>query len=307
MANSTLLQLVQQAAGELGIPIPLSVAVNTALDAVQLYYLINGLGNDLMRQHIWQDLNRQYIVTVSYTTITGDTVINTSNLTNASSIVGLDTTYGISGAGINQACYVQSAPSGATIPLSQPATSTNTGQTYTLTKVKYTMPTDYDRQIDRTHWDKTKHWEMLGPETAQQWEWLISGYISTGPRIRYRIFGDYFQIWPFVASAETIGFEYISRYWVFGAGSIDNTPNQQRFTTDTDTCMFPDRLMVNGLKLRYYDAKGLDSTALQIAYQSELDIAKANDAGSATLSFAPRQSGVLITSDNIQDSNYGLT
>jgi hypothetical protein len=25
---------------------------------------------------------------------------------------------------------------------------------------------------------------MLGPEDAQQWEWLLSGYISTGPRIR---------------------------------------------------------------------------------------------------------------------------
>jgi hypothetical protein len=305
MANSTLIQLVQQAAGELGIPVPVSIAGNQALDVVQLYYLINGLGNDLMRQYIWQDLNRQYILTVEFTTITGDTTINTSNLTNCSSIVGIDTTYGISGAGINQACYVGSAPSGTTIPLSQPATSTNAGQTYTLTKVKYAMPSDYDRQIDRTHWDKTKHWEMLGPETAQQWEWLISGYISTGPRIRYRIFGDYFQIWPFTASAETIGFEYITKNWVFGAGSIDNTPNQSSFTLDTDTCMFSDRLMVNGLKLRYYDAKGLDSTALQIAFQSELDIAKANDAGSLTLSFAPQVSTILITGANIPDSGYG--
>jgi hypothetical protein len=75
------------------------------------------------------------------------------------------------------------------------------------------MPSDYDRKIDRTDWDKTKHWEMLGPETAQQWEWLLSGYISTGPRIRYRIFGGYFQIWPMVTTADTLGFEYVSNAW----------------------------------------------------------------------------------------------
>lgn len=302
--SATLLEIVQRAAGELGLTVPSSVVGNQALDVTQLYYLVNGLGNDLMRGYIWQSANAQHIVTVTYTTITGDTTLNSSSLTNVSSISGIDTNYGVAGAGINQACYVASAPSGTTIPLSQPATSTNVGATYTLTKVKYAMPSDYDRQINRTHWDKSKHWEMLGPETAQEWEWLISGYIATGPRIRYRIFGDYFQIWPFTASTDTLGFEYISNGWAFNAAG---TVRSSQFTADDDYCMFPDRLMVTGLKLRYFDAKGFDSTALQLTYDSQLNIAQANDAGARTLSMNPKFSSVLITADNTPDSGYGQT
>ena len=260
---------------------------------------MNGLGYALQRDFIWQALNKQYIVTVSYTTLVGSTVINSTNMV-VSSTATIDATYGLSGAGINQACYVNAIVDGTNLTLSQPATSTNTSQTYTFTKVKYAMPSDYDRQIDRTHWDKTKHWEMLGPETAQQWEWLISGYISTGPRIRYRIFGNYFQIWPFVASAETIGFEYISNGWATSVAGVAKTS----FTVDTDTCVFPDRLMVDGLKHRYFQAKGFGDI-YKADYERQLDIAFGNDAGSQTLSFAPRISGILITQANIPDSGYG--
>lgn len=300
--SMTMLQIVQQAVGEMGSgAVPISVAGNANQDTVQEFYLLNGLGATLARDYIWEALNRQYIFTVQYTTITGDTVINTSNIVNASSIAGLDTTYGVAGRGINQACYIASAPSGATIPISQPATSTNVGATFTLTKVKYSMPSDFDRIIDRSQWDKTKHWELLGPETAQQWEWLISGYISTGPRIRWRIFGGYFQIWPFTASAETLGFEYISNGW---AAKADGTV-QSAFVLDTDTCIFPDRLMVSGLKHRYFQTKGFGDV-FKAEYDAALSIAFANDSGSQTLSFAPRVSGILITQANIQDSGYGL-
>jgi len=297
---ATMLQLIQRATGEMGLSVPSSVAGNQTQDVVQQLALLNAVGNELAREHDWQALNKAYTFTVSFTTITGNTVSATSNLTNASSISGIDTTYQISGPGINQACFVASAPTGTTIPLSQPATSTNTGGNYTLTKVKYSMPSDYDRQIDNTHWDKSKHWLMLGPESAQQWEWLISGYISTGPRIRYRIFGGYFQIWPAIGTADVLGFEYVSNAWASSSLSVAQTT----LTADADTCIFPDVLMVLGLKNKYFQVKGL-GPIYQEDYDKQLSIAKANDSGSATLSFAPRPSEVLIGWDNIPDSNYG--
>ncbi len=297
--SSTMLALVQQAAGEMGLNVPVSVSGNQTQDVVQMLALLNAVGYEAQRKFIWQALTAQYITTVSYTTLVGSTTINSTTIT-LSSTAGIDTTYGISGAGINQACYISEILTGTTARLSQPATSTNALQTYTLTKVKYAMPSDYDRQIDNTHWDKTKHWQMLGPETAQQWEWLISGYISVGPRIRYRIFGSYFQIWPFVASAETIGFEYISNTWALSDSGVPKAS----FTGDADTCIFPDRMMVLGLKAKYFEAKGF-ADVFGPQYMSELDIAYANDQGSQTLSFAPRVGGILITSANIQDSGFG--
>lgn len=301
MAQTTMLELVQQATGEMGLQQPTFVAGNTAQDTIQQLALLNAVGYELFRQYLWQASVGQYIVTASTATFTADTVEGSNLLTNVSDTTGVDNTFQITGAGLNQACYVNSVPSASTVELSQPATSTNVGQTYTLGKVKYAMPADYDRQIDRTHWDKSKHWEMLGPETAQQWEWLISGYISTGPRIRYRIFQDYFQIWPQVTTPEVLGFEYISNAW---ARSAVGTPKKS-LTVDTDYTVFPPRLMVLGLKLKYFEVKGFDTTALYRDYRRELDIAMANDSGSQTLSFAPKVSDVLIAYSNIPDSGYG--
>ncbi len=298
--SSTMLQIVQQATAEMGLPVPASVAGNQTQDVVQELALLNAAGRQLLREHQWQAINKAYTFTVQFTTITANTTLNSSTLTNASSIVGIDGTYQISGPGINQATYITGAGTGATLPLSQPATSSNTGGNYTLTKVKYAMPSDYDRQIDNTHWDKSKHWIMLGPETPQQWEWLISGYISTGPRVRYRIFANLFQIWPAIGTNDVLGFEYISNAWVYDA--LGNPKSS--FTADTDTCIFPDALMVLALEKKYFEVKGLGPTYVN-DYDMQLSIAKSADAGSASLSFAPSAAGVLITWANIPDSGYG--
>jgi hypothetical protein len=163
------------------------------------------------------------------------------------------------------------------------------------------LPVDYVSTVNRTHWDKSKRWEMLGPESAQQWEWLLSGYISTGPRIRWRLLGKYFQIWPGMNGGELLGFEYRSKAW---AEAADGTP-QNSFTNDNDTCIYPDRLMVLGTKLKYFEAKGFDTTALYRDYLMEFETAVAQDTAAANLSFAPRPGTVLIGYDNIPDSGYG--
>jgi hypothetical protein len=142
---------------------------------------------------------------------------------------------------------------------------------------------------------------MLGPETAQQWEFLKSSYISTGPRMRYRFIGGNFQIWPNITTNEYLGYEYVSNGWV----NQPTTP-QSSFTADTDTCIFPDRLMVLGLKLRFFEVKGFDSTAYYRDFYQQLNVAKANDGGSMTLSMAPKMSSVLIGFENIPDGSiYG--
>jgi hypothetical protein len=142
---------------------------------------------------------------------------------------------------------------------------------------------------------------MLGPTSAQQWQFLKSSYISTGPRIRYRILGGYFQVWPAMNTSEYLGFEYMSNAWATTAAGVPETS----FQNDSDTCIFPDRLMVTALKKKYFEIKGFDSTAFTRDYLQQLSFAKANDSGSATLSFAPVPGSVLIGFENIPDANYG--
>ena len=298
--GSTMVDLIQECTQELGIPTPSTVAGNNSQDVVQLLALMNACGYELLRRADWRELTRQYTFYTEATTATGSWAEGVATITGLASTAGLDTTYQVQGDGIPNATYITSVGS-TSVTINYQPTSTQINSQVIFQKVKYDLPADYNSTVNRTHWDKSKRWEMLGPESPQQWEWLLSGYISTGPRIRWRLLGKYFQIWPGMNAGELLGFEYRSRGW---AESANGTP-QNSFTADDDTCIYPDRLMVLGTKLKYFEAKGFDTTALYRDYLMEFDTAVAQDTAAANLSFAPRPGTVLIGYDNIPDSGYG--
>jgi hypothetical protein len=298
--GSTMVQLITECTQELGIPTPSTVAGNNSQDVVQLLALMNACGYELLRRADWRELTRQHTFYTEATTATGSWAEGVATITGLASTAGLDTTYQVQGDGIPNATYITSVGS-TSVTINYQPTSTQINSQVIFQKVKYDLPADYNSTVNRTHWDKSKRWEMLGPESPQQWEWLLSGYISTGPRIRWRLLGKYFQIWPGMNAGELLGFEYRSRGW---AESANGTP-QNSFTADDDTCIYPDRLMVLGTKLKYFEAKGFDTTALYRDYLMEFDTAVAQDTAAANLSFAPRPGTVLIGYDNIPDSGYG--
>ena len=301
MSTTTMLQLVQQCTNELGVPTPVSVAGNTNQDVIQILALMNAAGYELLRKANWRDLTIPYSFFTSYTTTTGSYTTSALTITGIPSTASLDTTYMVVGTGIPNATFITSVDSSTQVTISNYSTEAVTSGTIYFQKVKYAFPDDYDSIIPRTQWDKSKHWEMLGPEDAQQWEWLLSGFISTGPRLRWRLLGNYFQIWPGYSSNELLGFEYLSKGWArTAAGAAKNS-----FTIDTDTCIYPDRLMVLSTKLKYFQAKGFDTTALYRDYLTEMETDVAQNTSAANLSFAPKPGSVLIGWDNIPDSGYG--
>ena len=298
----TMLQLVQQVTNELGVSTPTYVATNTNQDVIQILALMNASGYELLRKHPWQAMTKQKQFYTEYLTTTGNWTTASRVISGIPSTAGLDTTYQAIGSGINQNCFIASIDSGTQVTMNADFSAAGgSAATVYFQKMRYDLPTDYEALIPRTMWDKSKHWEMLGPETPQQWEWLMSGFISTGPRLRWRLFQSYFQIWPGFSNAEQLGYEYRSLAWV--RSSTDALKNS--FTLDSDTCIFPDRLMVLATKLKYFEAKGFDTTAMYRNYSRELDIVIAQDTSAANLSFAPRPGSVLITYDNIPDSGYG--
>jgi hypothetical protein len=100
---------------------------------------------------------------------------------------------------------------------------------------------------------------------------------------------------------EFLSFEYRSKGWAESStGVVKNS-----FTQDADTTVFDDRLMVLFTKLKYFQVKSFDTTALMQDYVRYLSVVKANDKGSANLSFAPYPSKVLIGYANIPDTGYG--
>ena len=295
-----MLELMQQTSSELGLVAPTYVAGNTQQDVIQLLALMNRAGYNLIKEYDWRALQKEYRFYTQAITTTGDGVDGSYNLLNVANTTGLSTKWQVTGTGIPQDCSIVSV-SGSTVTLNQPLQATNVGIDLTFGQMEYDLPSDYETITDRTQWDKTRHWELLGPEDAQQWQWLKSGYISTGPRVRWRIYGEYFHIWPLMNTQEYLGYEYRSKGWAESStGTVKNS-----FTADTDTTFLDDTIMVLATKLKFFQIKNFDTTSLQQDYERYLSVAKANDKGSATLSFAPYPSKVLIGYANIPDTGYG--
>jgi hypothetical protein len=298
-----MLQLVQQTTAELNLSVPTFVAGNQSQDVQQILALMNGAGYDLVKEYDWQALQVQYRFYTQAINTTGTTVNGSYSLIINQNIdlSAVNKQWQVTGTNINQDTYVVSANNTTKeIVLSQMASGTGTGE-IVLSQVAYTLPPDFETITDRTQWDKSKHWEALGPESAQQWQWLKSGYISTGPRIRWRILDNQFQIWPPMNTNEYLGWEYRSKGWARASnGDIKNS-----FTQDSDYTVFDDRLMVLYTKLKYFQVKSFDTTALMQDYQRYLSVVKANDKGAPNLSFAPYPSKVLIGYANIPDTGYG--
>ena len=301
--SQTMLQLVNQVQAELNLAVSTSVAGNPNTDVQQILALMNGAGYELLKEHDWQALQVQYrfytqSLTANATTVNGSTTLTFEAGTDLSNVTNQ---WQLSGYNIPQDTYVVSANNSTkVVVMSQMATGSGT-QSVVCAPTAYDLPDDFETITDRTHWDKSKHWEMLGPEDAQQWQWLKSGYISTGPRVRWRILDNQFQIWPIMNTQEYLGWEYRSKGW---ARSVDGAIKNS-FTADTDTTVLDDRIMVLYTKLKYFQIKAFDTTALMQDYQRYLTIAKANDKGAPNLSFAPYPSKVLIGYANIPDTGYG--
>jgi hypothetical protein len=296
-----MLQLMQQTTTELGLASPTYVAGNTSQEIVQLLGLMNAAGYELTKEYDWRAMQREYRFYSQAITTTGDVVNGSPIITNVADTTGLSNKWMAStGNGVPQDCSVVSVV-GSTVTMNQPLEATEVGASLVFGQTKYDLPPDYETITDRTQWSKSQHWEMLGPEDAQQWQWLKSGYISTGPRVRWRILGQYFQIWPIMTNDLYLGFEYRSRAW---AEAADGTPKNS-FTVDTDLSVLDDRVLVLLTKLKFLQIKNFDTTAISQDYQRYLSVAKSNDKGAPNLSFAPYPSKVLIGYANIPDTGYG--
>ena len=298
--SSTMLQLVNQVQSELNLAVTPNVAGNPSQDVQQILSLMNAAGYELVKEHDWQALENEYRFYTQYITTTATSTNGSYVITDVADTTGLNANYSVTGYNVPQDTYVVSVDSPTQVTLSQKCSGTGNAQ-INFSQTIYQLPPDFEAITDRTQWDKTKHWEMLGPEDAQQWQWLKSGYISTGPRMRWRILDNRFQVWPPMTTQEYLGFEYRSKGWARSAnGDVKNS-----FTNDDDYTVLDDRIMVLYTKLKYFQIKSFDTTALTQDYQRYLSIAKANDKGAPNLSFAPYPTKVLIGWANIPDTGYG--
>jgi hypothetical protein len=299
----TLLELVDQVSGELGLTQPAVVVGSTNNQTIQLLSLAQRLGKDLVRDFEWQRLVQAYIwQTQVAVTTTGNITAGSKIITNIPSTASLQVGNVITGTGQTPYAEILTIDSATQVTLNAPVTTSTASVSMTFAKQDYDLPTGYDRMISDTNWDRTDHWRNLGTKSSQDWQFLQGGIISIGPRERYRIYNNKFRIFQALTTVYNFSFEYVSNLWVCASGSDQGS--KKEFTLDSDTCIFPDDLMMAGLKFYFLKAKKLDYGIELGEFTRTLSYCKAQDVPVSAMSLAPVGMNQLVGPWSVQDGNW---
>lgn len=309
----TLLQIVQAAQGELGLPQSSTVVGNTDPTTVQMYNLTNRALDELRRCNRWTACQFEYDLVVNPPIITtGDLGVNSAVITNIPSTTGILANYfTVSGNSISQAARVLSVDSSTQVTMTMEAalTAAITGADVTFAQDTYPIPSDFDFFNNRTMWDRTNRWELLGPDSPQLDQWHRSGIVATGPRRHFRQIGPYadtFRIWPpptEITNPLQLVFEYLSLNAVRVNGS--NSSFAQYFQNDDDLPLLDDQAIIMGLKWMFWEAKGFGSyVTLQNRWIDYVERLKARDGAAPTLNLVKRVNPIFISPANVQDGFF---
>jgi hypothetical protein len=304
----TLLQIVQTITNQLSLNQPTVVIGSTDPQILQILSLLNQAGQEIQQDHDWTALQTLWVVSISApVTTTGNLTLSSAVIAAIPTTAAISASYFVcSGTGIPVAARVSSVDSSTQVTLDMKATVASTGATLVFAQDTYAEPTDFDRFINDTAWDRTNQWRLIGPDSPQIDQWHRSGIVTTGPRRHFRQIGQSptnYRLWPPPTATDTpfqIAWEYISKNWVVSSGGVMGST----FTADTDVPVFDDNMLILGGKWRFLQAKGFEYGPQQMEAMDYQDRRRAMDGGAGKLSLSPRGSNIFLSPANIQDGNW---
>lgn len=306
----TLLQIAQRVVNELGLPSIATVDGNQDNTVRQVHALINRSGDNIYQEYPWIVSQEYHIVDIAAPIITtGDVVTGVTTITGIPSTAGIVANeFAIVANGLLTSTRVVGVVDANTITIDQQPTEGGIGVALTIARDTYAVPADFKWFANMTMWDRTNHWQLIGPMSPQTDQWLRSGIVPTGPRRRWRQVGTEpvnWRLWPPPTASNdypaTLIFEYNSKYW---AAAADGT-RQEGLQMDTDYAVIDGQSIVLDVKWRLWQAKGFEYGAMQAEFKDYLDRLAARDGGSPDLSLARRINNFyLINQENVPDGNW---
>lgn len=303
----TLLGLIDQAMGELGLLQPTTIFGNTDNQVIQLLALAQREGKEFSsmanKNGGWEEMRQQKLFnTAGVGNLTGNTTISSAIITGISSTTGIVAGMVATGTGIPSETLVSSVDSATQVTLNTAATATATGIGLSFGTQSYSLPADFSYFMTQTFWDRNYRWQLMGPLEAQEWQVLKSGISPTGPRRRFRIMGNLFYIDPVPAEVTTIVYEYYSNSWCQSNAGVA----QSKWAADTDYYTLDDDCFILGLKWRFLRAKGFDYEEERDVYDKACQRALARNGGGRDLPLnAVSTADRLLNYNNVPDTGYG--
>lgn len=329
----SLLTIVQQAFGEIGLGSVAQVVGNANQNVVQAQALVNRAGSELHgatnAADYWPVIRKQFLFNLlGIGPFTGTFTYNSPVITG---VVFHGTGTGLSGVlpqwqissqyTLNDTMVVSVNTVAGTVTMSQNSTVSQanggaTDSTLAFGQEAYPYPPDLAYFIPNTGWDRNFRWQLLGPITAQEWQVIKSGISPVGPRLRYRLMGGqlYFNPAPYVPTGQSspisdlIVMEYCSKYWCAPVGTaIPTQPTQNQMLLDTDISLaFPEDLLTTSLKWRMLKAKGSAYLEEYEEYQDQLNRVSGRQTMARNLPLNAQSTGIrLLNSQNVPDTGFG--
>lgn len=168
----------------------------------------------------------------------------------------------------------------------------------------YDLPADFCYFVDQTQWDRTNHWPLMGPKSPQEWAWLKGGVGASSVRMRYRIMDGQISVHPTPGSSVyNFNMEYISKNWVLRP----DTSVASMIISGGDVVMFYPWLIMKFVKLKFYELKGFDTTAVTSDFLRTFQSMTGKSKGAPILSLTPGPSTVLIGPWSVPDGSWNVT
>lgn len=281
--TKNLLQLCTQALNELGQTLPSALVGSNDAFSRQILALAQREGRifaSLANQWGgWTVMRKQNTFSPSFANVTGNTTNNSAIITGISSTASITAGMLVTGNGIQSDTYVSTVDSSTQVTCTIAATSTSTGVNLSFAVDNWALPTDYQFLQVKTQWERGQRWEILGAISAQEWQYLKSGYIAPFPRKYYRIMNNRFYLYPAPSATEILAYEYVSDCWCQSNASVA----QSYWAADTDTYLLDPDCFVLGIKWRYLRAKGLSYDEEYREYRYACERALSRDGGGTDL------------------------
>lgn len=170
----------------------------------------------------------------------------------------------------------------------------------------YSLPSDFERLLDSTPWDRDNYWQLRGPVSPRKWQVYKSGLVATATaRSRFRIKADTrvnkFFLDPTPSSAVDMVFEYASNQWVKDSG---NTTGKTAYAVDTDVSLIDEELIELDVIWRFLSRKGFAYAEEKREADEQIDRAFAEDGGAPILDMGGPLTVPQLRA-NVPDGNFG--
>lgn len=151
-------------------------------------------------------------------------------------------------------------------------TETSFTTTATEQQTGHTLPTDLERIINETLYNRTTTDPVYGPLSSQSWQAQKAfGTVLTWSQ--YRLRGNSIWMYPSPSAGQSVYYEYVSNKWCQSSGGTA----QSAWAADSDTGRIPEHLLILGTTWRWLESKGLDYSQRFDEYDKERAKAIARD------------------------------